>query len=346
MAQLKPTQINDTGFLQLPAGTSAQRPGSPQEGMIRYNTDFNQTEYYDGLAWRNIKDFGPKATGGNIISNILVGGIPYTVHYFTSTGNSTFTVTKGGEFEYLIVAGGGGGGSSPTNNNDGCGGGGAGGFLTGKIHLSPQSYSITVGAGGLGINSALTPGTDGQNSSAFGLIAIGGGGGATQNQAGRSGGSGGGAGNGGSAGPDAGGAGTSGQGNAGGNISTSNFNWVGAGGGGAGEAGRSGNQGTIGQGRGGTGLSSDISGSVAFYSGGGGGGASGGRLGGGGGNSGIPPLGGLGGGAQGGYFRGKAPSGSPNTGGGGGGGLGNTSAWGGDGGSGIVIIRYVNYTTT
>jgi hypothetical protein len=244
------------------------------------------------------------------------------------------------DVEYLIVAGGGGGGSSPTNNNDGCGGGGAGGLLLGKTTLTTPSHSVVVGAGGTGVNSSLTPGTDGGNSSVFGFNAIGGGGGATQNQAGRAGGSGGGAGNGGAVGPFAGGAGVLGQGNDGGNVTTSAVNWVGAGGGGAGGTGSSGNQGTLLQGNGGPGISSSISGNGVYYAGGGGGGASGGRLGGGGGNSGLAPLGGIGGGADGGYERGKAPSGTVNTGGGGGGALGNTDAWGGDGGSGIVIIRY------
>lgn len=345
MAQLKNTTVNDFGFLQLPEGTTAQRPSSPVAGMIRYNTTTNSAELYNGNTWRAIHTGSVEATGGTVVDT-QVGGIAYRIHVFTTVGTSTFTVTQGGEVEYLIVAGGGGGGSSPTNNNDGCGGGGAGGFLTGNFTVTPQSYTVAVGAGGLGINAAVTNGTNGGNSSAFGFTAIGGGGGATQNTAGLSGGSGGGAGNGGGSGPYPGGAGTAGQGNSGGLISTGANNWVGSGGGGAGEAGRSGNQGVAGQGRGGTGLASNITGSAVFYAGGGGGGASGGRLGGGGGTqTGVAPRGGTGGGG-GGYHRGKAPSGAPNTGGGGGGGLGNTDAWGGDGGSGIVVIRYRKNSST
>jgi hypothetical protein len=342
MAILKNTIINDTGFLQLPVGTTVQRPNTPTTGSIRVNSTTGRTEYYNAntTTWENTRiPRGVTATGGNRVYDVEKNGIDYRVHIFTQE-TSTFSVTQGGEVEYLIVAGGGGGGSSPTNNNDGCGGGGAGGLLTGILTVTPQSYTITVGLGGLGINSALTNGTNGNNSSAFGFTAIGGGGGATQNTAGLAGGSGGGAGNGGGAGPYAGGSGVAGQGNAGGLISTAAENWVGSGGGGAGAAGRSGNQGTVNQGFGGSGISSNISGTSTFYAGGGGGGASGGRLGGGGGNSGVAPLGGLGGGASGGYVRGKAPNGGPNTGGGGGGGLGNDNAWGGDGGSGIVIVSY------
>lgn len=55
MATLVNTIINDTGYLQLPAGSTAQRP-TAANGMIRVNT--NTTPYvleiYNG-AWRTLK---------------------------------------------------------------------------------------------------------------------------------------------------------------------------------------------------------------------------------------------------------------------------------------------------
>lgn len=51
MATLKNTTINDTGFLTLPVGTTAQRPGSPAVGMFRYNTTINAGEYFNGVSW-------------------------------------------------------------------------------------------------------------------------------------------------------------------------------------------------------------------------------------------------------------------------------------------------------
>ena len=347
MAQLKLTQINDTGFLHFPAGTSAQRPSSPQEGMIRYNTDLNQTEYYDGLAWRNIKDFGLKATGGDAVSNIVVGGIPYTVHYFMSTGNSTFTVTKGGEVEYLIVAGGGGAGGRRG------GGGGAGGLITGSISLSPGIYDIIVGSGGGGANrpdasSGVVP-QNGENSSAFELTAIGGGHGGSMSGGGdieiaaSSGGSGGGGA--GASGPRTPGAGTTNQGNSGGNgnTGTSNNQQRGGGGGGAGGPGENAtdNPNNVAS-NGGIGIASSITGPNLFYAGGGGAGI--------GNTSGTLSQGGLGGGGNGGRNNIFASDGEPGTGGGGGAqgascssGDADTSVCGGigrNGGSGVVIVRY------
>ena len=63
-----------------------------------------------------------------------------TVHSFTSSG--TFTPSASGTVEYLVIAGGGAGGNG--------GGGGAGGYRTGTLPVSAQTYPITVGVGGIG----------------------------------------------------------------------------------------------------------------------------------------------------------------------------------------------------
>ena len=59
------TKITDPGLfdlasldsaLQLPSGTTAQRPTSPSTGEWRYNTDDNKIEFYDGADWLTIQD--------------------------------------------------------------------------------------------------------------------------------------------------------------------------------------------------------------------------------------------------------------------------------------------------
>lgn len=52
MANFQNLNIDDTGFLQLPTGTTAQRPSSPSVNDMRFNTDFNLVEYYTGSQWR------------------------------------------------------------------------------------------------------------------------------------------------------------------------------------------------------------------------------------------------------------------------------------------------------
>lgn len=368
MAQLLNTTISDTGFLQLPQGTTAQRPASPAAGMIRYNTTIRDTEYYDGAAWRPIADSHPEATGGTIIDT-EIGGVPYRIHLFTTVGNTTFTVTKGGEMEYLIVAGGGAGGSGRH-----AGGGGAGGLLTGFIGATPQGYTITVGGGGVAAASngdgAVGNGTNGGNSVAFGLTAVGGGRGGGHpgpTESGAAGGSGGGAGHSGT-----GGAGTAGQGNAGTGVANRSVCGAGGGAGGAPRAGFGGESDFSGRGdEGGIGIYSTILPPGYYFAGGGGGsgspldgngdlwvGGHGGIGGGGGGASSSRSAGSRGGDGGLGYNNGgngnreartgaagrcDGGDGGTNTGGGGGGAAGWGSIGngrGGDGGSGIVIVRY------
>jgi hypothetical protein len=54
MAQLQRLTIFDSGYLELPAGTTAQRPSSPISGMVRYNTTTKKPEFYNGNVWANM----------------------------------------------------------------------------------------------------------------------------------------------------------------------------------------------------------------------------------------------------------------------------------------------------
>jgi hypothetical protein len=46
-----PLVVATTDFLQLPVGTTAERPGSPVAGMMRINTTTNALEFYSGTGW-------------------------------------------------------------------------------------------------------------------------------------------------------------------------------------------------------------------------------------------------------------------------------------------------------
>ncbi len=43
--------INTTDGLYIPVGTTAERPATPQQGVVRWNTDLNKAEVYNGTAW-------------------------------------------------------------------------------------------------------------------------------------------------------------------------------------------------------------------------------------------------------------------------------------------------------
>jgi len=239
---ITPTAVSDqlnssTGYFDLPAGTTAQRPSSPVGGMTRYNTTLNQFEFYQNGAWTQ-----------------------YT---------TTYTV------EYLIVAGGAGGGGS-TEGHQG-GGGGAGGYRSSVIGESSGggssaesvytltsgiSYTVTIGSGGAGspIGSRGVSGGD----SVFGSItSVGGGGGGAgsnggTNRVGSSGGCGGGNGSSDQSPNGSAPSGTAGQGYAGG-VGSTGPGWGGTGGG-AGAAGTS-NSSSFNSLAGGAGVASSITGS-------------------------------------------------------------------------------------
>ena len=323
--------VDSTGAIELPAGTTEQRP-TGVNGMIRYNTTRNVTEEYRGGEWKTLSHTF-SATGGTMSTS---GS--YTIHTFTTSG--TFFVQNGDvEVEYLVIAGGGGGSQSAWATGGGAGGAGGyrcsvsgensggGASAESSITLTPGSYTVTVGAGG-------ADRTSGGNSGFSTITSIGGGRGGyfSPNTNGAGGGSGGGA-----SYQVSPGAGTSGQGYGGG-ASTNSY--MGGGGGGAGGAGGNCPNGNT-AGNGGAGVSSSITGTSVARAGGGGGGHVNHYSGG---SAGTASAGG-GAGGTGGQTAGSAGNGSngtANTGGGGGGPVGNNgSSVGGTGGSGIVIIRYL-----
>ena len=278
------------------------------------------------------------ASAAACIPVITTDGL-YSVASFTTVGTCEWTVPSNiTEVTYLIVGGGGGGAS---------GGGGGGGVITNHgvstLTVTPNAVmSVVVGAGGVyggGGSGNSIPAGSGGNSTFGTLTAVGGGYGGTASRDPGDGGSGGGG------GYDVPNQrislGTLGQGNSGGRSNQGGYGAAG-GGGGAGGVGANAPAQHLG-GAGGVGVSSLITGSSVSYGGGGGGGvnhncscdvSNGGGIGGAGGGGNGSRLG-YGGGA---YFNGT--SGLANT-GGGGGGTDPESTLAGNGGSGIVIVRYL-----
>lgn len=147
-----PTQVSDqantsTGYMMMPVGTTAQRPGTPASGMFRMNTTTGEPEWYDTV----------------------------TASWIAFSDSPNY------EVEYLVIAGGGSGdGTSPTNGSNsvfgsitaiGGGRGGASGSLSGSSGGSGGGASYQSGSGGSGTTGQGYSG--GSNASA----AYGGGGG-------------------------------------------------------------------------------------------------------------------------------------------------------------------------
>ena len=150
-----------TDSLTIPLGTTAQQPGSPTIGMIRYNTTINNIEIYNNSVWLSM------GTGDGTVTSItagtgLDGGVITTAGTIDlantavtpgSYTNGDFTVNAQGQ---LTAASSGGGSGTVTSITAGTGL--SGGVITtaGTIDLAntavtPGSYtngSFTVNAQG------------------------------------------------------------------------------------------------------------------------------------------------------------------------------------------------------
>lgn len=64
--------LNSTGALTVPSGTTAQQPGSPSNGMIRYNSELDTFEGYTTAGWGEIAGGSLEmAADTTILGNIL-----------------------------------------------------------------------------------------------------------------------------------------------------------------------------------------------------------------------------------------------------------------------------------
>jgi hypothetical protein len=165
-----PTAVSDqantsTGYFDLPAGTTAQRPGSPNTGMIRYNTTTSSYEAYDGTNWVVVSTTGYTYSA----DYLLVAGGGAGAGYVGGGGGAggmltgTSTLSQGTTYTVVVGAGGSrdtwvGGSNSTALSLTAIGGGrGAQGGGTG----SGDIYATSGGSGGGGGSGAATAGASG-----------------------------------------------------------------------------------------------------------------------------------------------------------------------------------------
>jgi len=105
--------LSGTGAIDVAAGTTGERPGTPSNGMIRYNTTDNQFEGYAAGAWGEIGG-GGGATGGGTDQVFYENDQTVTTNYTLTastnamsagpiTINSGVTVTIGSGQNWVIV---------------------------------------------------------------------------------------------------------------------------------------------------------------------------------------------------------------------------------------------------
>ena len=76
---------DQTDFVKLPSGTTAQRPSSPEKGYSRYNTTDNKLEYWNGTEWQQLPGITPP-----IITSISYPGDDLAAD---PDGGQTITIT-------------------------------------------------------------------------------------------------------------------------------------------------------------------------------------------------------------------------------------------------------------
>ena len=142
------TQFLSTGYILLPSGTTAQRPTSPVNGMVRYNTDVGFYEYYRGGAWQGAGGADSVFTGGSIqlppgtTAQRPVSPVNGMIRYNTDTQS----------FEGYV-----------NSQWGGVGGANANGAIYENSQLINTSYTITAGkngfsAGPISISNGVTVG--------------------------------------------------------------------------------------------------------------------------------------------------------------------------------------------
>ena len=102
--------FSGTGTITTPSGTTAQRPGSPGEGMLRYNSTTDEFEGYAASAWGSIG--GGASAGGAVYENKQIITANYTMTSGTNghsvgpiTVNSGVVVTIPSGSAWLVDAG-------------------------------------------------------------------------------------------------------------------------------------------------------------------------------------------------------------------------------------------------
>jgi hypothetical protein len=97
-----------TGYFDLPSGTTAQRPGTANTGMVRYNSTLSIVETYNGTAWTGL---GGSATVSTTAPQNSTDGA-----FWLNSETGDLNVYAGGA--WVLIGGGGGGASTPAAVSD------------------------------------------------------------------------------------------------------------------------------------------------------------------------------------------------------------------------------------
>jgi len=84
--------LDSTNAVFVPKGTTAQRPTTPQNGHIRYNTDDNRFEAYEAGQWDGIKSAAPSTYAPVTQQNLGNGDATITIFGPLDSGDPFYPV--------------------------------------------------------------------------------------------------------------------------------------------------------------------------------------------------------------------------------------------------------------
>jgi|TARA_R110002096_G_C14479212_1_gene713709 hypothetical protein len=96
-------KINSTNTLLIPKGTTAQRPASPNNGHMRYNTTSEQFEAYQNGAWRPLRFKEPNADPGITQQNLGNGDATAVVFGPLNSGDTYYPVPAAAQNVLVLV---------------------------------------------------------------------------------------------------------------------------------------------------------------------------------------------------------------------------------------------------
>jgi len=92
---LNGTQMTTTGAIVMPVGTTAQRPGTGVVGMMRFNSDVDAFEGYNGASWVKLGGMTPAndSRDNGLITDTEVFNADYGA--ITDTDTASYTLDRG-----------------------------------------------------------------------------------------------------------------------------------------------------------------------------------------------------------------------------------------------------------
>jgi hypothetical protein len=95
--------LESTNVMLVPKGTLAERPTSPNNGHLRYNTTDEQFEAYQNGAWRELRFKEPNQDPGIVQQNLGNGDADETVFGPLASGDADYPVPAAAQNVLVLV---------------------------------------------------------------------------------------------------------------------------------------------------------------------------------------------------------------------------------------------------